>query len=233
MSWPWSLWKRQYFFGFLCFEDELNNLGHFKVGSSFIYMRNLSTSISKEVKFKFFFDGTSRLLLPALGSEGLALWSLFLLYDSTLFSFFRLPINPFAVSESSPFIYFCALNIKFVIKVGGVFTREKTRSRLFNPTWKVIITTWSSVSSISNTALLKHFTYSLKVSPSCCFTASRYEVGLLWHWPPMKCQTKEFLNYSKFAIDTVGNLLNHTHAAPLRVVRQKSVNYLVWGLLEV
>ena len=49
----------------------------------------------------------------------------------------------------------------------------------------------------------------------------------------MKCQTKEFLNYSKFAIDIVGNLLNHTHAALLRVVRKKSVNYLVWGLLEV
>ena len=92
--------------------------------------------------------------------------------------------------------------MRFVIVVGGVFPKEKTRS-LF-------------ASSISNTALLKHFTYSLRVSPSCCFTI-RYEVGLLWRWPPMKWQTKESLSCLKFAIDAVDNLLNHTLAAPLRV----------------
>ena len=33
----------------------------------------------------------------------------------------------------------------------------------------------------------------------------------------MKCQTKESLNYSKFAINSAGSLLNHTLAALLRV----------------
>ena len=93
--------------------------------------------------------------------------------------------------------------MRFVIVAGGVFPKEKTRS-LF-------------ASSISNTALLKHFTYSLRVSLSCCFIVSRYEVGLLWRWPLMKCRTKELLRCLKFAIDAAGSLLNHTLAAPLKV----------------
>ena len=170
------------------------------------------------MKFNFFFDGASGLLLLALVSKELSLLSLFLLCDSTFSSFFHLPINPFVVSASFPFIYFCALNNKSISEVSGVFPKEKTRPRLFNLTWKVVIITWLSALSISNTALLKCFTYSLKVSPSYFFTVSRYDVDVLWRWPPVKCQKKESLNCSKLAIDDVGSSLNHTLTAPLRVV---------------
>ena len=173
-----SLWKRQYFFVSLHFEDELKGLGHFSAGSSFFCIRIFSTGISKGVKFSFFFDDVSRALLLALASVRLSLRSLFLPWDSLLYSFFRLPVNPSTVSASSPFMYFCALNNKFVIEVGGVFPREKMRSRLFNPAWKVVIITWSSASSIFSIALLNHFTYSLWVSPSCYFTVNRYEILL-------------------------------------------------------
>lgn len=209
------LWKWQYFFGSLRFEDKLNGLGHFKAGSSFIRIRILSIGISKGVNF--FLDDASRLLLLALVSEELSLWSLFLLCKSIFSYFFRLVTNPFAINVSSPFIYFWALNSRSVIEVGGVFPQEKMKSGLFNLAWKFIIITWSSASSISNTALFKHFTYSFRVSLSFCFKISRYEVGLLCHWPPIKCQTKESLNCSKFAIDDADSLLNDTLVAPLRV----------------
>ena len=136
-------------------------------------MRILSTGNIRGVKFRFFFDDVSTPLLLALASVILSLHSYFLLWDSMPSSFFRLPVNPFAVSASSPFMYFCALYKKYVIKVGGVFPREQTRSRLISPAWKVVIITCSSASSISKTALLNHFTYSLKVSPYYCFTISR------------------------------------------------------------
>ena len=124
--------------------------------------------------------------------------------------FFRLPINPFVVKASSPFIYFSALNSRSIIEVSGVLPKEKTRLGSFNHAWKVIIITCSSASLISNIALLKRFTYSLKVSLSCCFIVNRYEGGLLCRWPLIKFQTKESLNCLKFVIDDAGNLLNHT-----------------------
>ena len=145
-------------------------------------------------------------------------FSFFLCWSLSISSIFRLPSIPFTVNASSPFMYFCTLNRRFVTVVGRVFFREKKRSRLFNLAWKVVIITWLFASSISNTALLKHFTYSLRVSPSCCFTV-RYEMGLLWRWPPMKWQTKESLSCLKFTIDVVGSLLNHSLAAPLMVAR--------------
>ena len=148
-------------------------MGHFSAGLSFICMRILSMGISKGVKFNFFFDNASRPLLLILASVRLSLHSFYLLWDSTPSSSFRLLVSPFAVSMSSIFMYFCALNNKFVIEVRGVFPREKTRSGLISPTWKVVIITCSSPSSISRTALLNHFTYSLKVSPSCYFTVNR------------------------------------------------------------
>ena len=147
-------------------------------------------------------------------TRGSILLLLLFVLELSISSILHLPSTPFAVNASSPFMYFWALNKRSVIVVGRVFPREKTRSGLFNPAWKVVINTWS----ISNTALLKRFTYSLKVSPSCCFTVSRYKVGLLWRWPPMKWHTKESLSCLKFTIDAVGNLLNHTLVAHLRVV---------------
>ena len=142
-------------------------------------MRILSIGIIKGVKFNFFFDDASKLLLLVLVSVRLSLRSFFLLWDSTPLSFFHLFVNPFTISVSSPFMYFCALNSKSVIDVEGVFPREKTRSGLISLAWKVVIITCSLASSISRTALLNCFTYSLRVFPSYCFIVSRLEVGLL------------------------------------------------------
>ena len=128
-------------------------------------MRILSIGIINGVKFSFFFDDASRLLSLALASVRLTLRSFFLLWDSAPSPFFHLPVNPFAVSTSSPFMYFCALNSRSIIKVGGFFPKEKTRLGLINPAWKVVIITYSSASSISRTTLLNRFTYSLMVFP--------------------------------------------------------------------
>ena len=95
-------------------------------------MRILSTGSSKGVKFNFFFNDVSKPLLLVLVSLSLSLRSFYLPLDLVFSSFFRLPLNPFTINASSPFMYFCALNNRFVIEVGGVFPREKTRSRLFN-----------------------------------------------------------------------------------------------------
>ena len=130
-------------------------------------MRILFTGIIKGVKFSFFFDDASSLLLLVFASIRLSLRSFFLLWDSAPSSFFHFSVSPFAISASSPFMYFCALNSRSIIEVGGVFLREKTRSRLINLAWKAVIITCSS---ISRTALLNWFTYSLRVSPSCYFT---------------------------------------------------------------
>ena len=105
----------------------------FQDRSSLICMRILSTGIIKGVKFNFFFDDASWLLLLVLASVWLSWHSFFLLWDSAPSSFFRLPVNSFAVSLSSPFMCFWALNKRSVIDVGGLFPKEKTRSRLFSP----------------------------------------------------------------------------------------------------
>ena len=50
------------------------------------------------------------------------------------------------------------LNWRSVIEVGSVFPNEKMKLGLLSLASKVVIITWSSISSISNTALLKCFT---------------------------------------------------------------------------
>ena len=175
--------------------------------------------------YKFLFWNTCRscmylrIFVVILWLGEWSFFSFFLCWSSSISSIPRFPSTPFAVNASSLFMYFWALNRRSVIVVGGVFPREKMRLGLFSLAWKVIIITWSFASSISNTALLKHFIYSLWVSLSCCFIVSRYEVDLLWRRPPMKWRTKELLSCSKFAIDAASNLLNHTLVAPLRVAR--------------
>ena len=65
-----------------------------------------------------------------------------------------------------PIHVFLCFKHRSVIEVGGVFLREKMRSGLISPAWKVVIMTCSSASSISMTSLLNRFTYSFRVSPS-------------------------------------------------------------------
>ena len=120
-------------------------------------------------------------------------FSFFLCWSSLISSILHLPSIPFAINASSLFMYFWALNIRSVIIVGGVFPREKTRSGLFNPTWKVVTITWLFATSISNTALLKCFTYFLRVSPYYCFIISRCKVSPLWHWPPNEMADKRVI----------------------------------------
>ena len=47
---------------------------------------------------------------------------------------------------------------------------------------------------------------------------SRWFTGLLRCCPLTKWCKKELPNYSKLSMDDVGNFVNHSHAAPLRVV---------------
>ena len=60
--------------------------------------------------------------------------------------------------------------------------------------------------------------YDLRVSFSPCLMVSKWSAGLLGHCPPMKCHKKVLLNCSKLSTDDVGNFVNHSLAAPLRVV---------------
>ena len=47
---------------------------------------------------------------------------------------------------------------------------------------------------------------------------SKWSAVLFGHCPPKKWRTKELLSCSKLSMDDVGNLLNHSLTAPLRVV---------------
>ena len=71
---------------------------------------------------------------------------------------------------------------------------------------------------------MKHFTYDLMVSFSPYLMVSRWSTGLFGHCPPTKWRTKELPNCSKLSMDDVGSLLNHTCAAPLRVVGKEPHN---------
>ena len=80
--------------------------------------------------------------------------------------------------------------------------------------------TWSSALLTSNSSLLNCFRHALSDSPSSCLIVSRWFVGLFSLCPPMKWHTNELLNYSKSSMDDGASLLNHTCAAPLKVVEK-------------
>ena len=65
---------------------------------------------------------------------------------------------------------------------------------------------------------MKRFTYDLRVSFSPCLMMSKWSTSLLRRYPPMKWHRKELLNCSKLSMDDVGNFVNHSLTAPLRVV---------------
>ena len=100
---------------------------------------------------------------------------------------------------------------------------ETTNSLDFKPALKVVSCTLSSTSSTSNVSRVKHFTYDLKVSFSPCLMVSRWPAGLLRHCPQTKWHKKELPNCLKLSMDDVGNFVNHSLAAPLRVVGKNDI----------
>ena len=135
-----------------------------------------------------------------------------------------LPLSPslssslIAATASSAFMYFYAFRSISAIVFGGFFASEATRSLDLSPALKVVNCTLSSASSTSKVSRVKRFTYILKVSFSPCLMVSKWSAGLLGHCPPMKWHRKALLNCSKLSTDDVGNLVNHSLTAPLRMV---------------
>ena len=125
---------------------------------------------------------------------------------------------------SSAFMYFCAFRSIFAIIFEGFFTSETTNSLDFNPSLKVVSCTLSSASFTFRVSRVKCFTYDLKVSFSSCLTVSKWSATLFERCPPMKWRKKELLNYSKLSMDNVGNFINHSLVAPLRVVGKEQHN---------
>ena len=121
-------------------------------------------------------------------------------------------------TASSAFIYFCTFRSISAIVLRGFFASEATRSLDRNPALKVVSCTLSSASFTSKVSRVKRFTYNLRVSFSPCLTVSRWSAGLLGRCTPMKWRRKALLNCSKLSTDNVGNLVNHSLTAPLRVV---------------
>ena len=123
-----------------------------------------------------------------------------------------------AAKASSALMYFCSFRSIFAIVLGGFFASETTNSLDFKPALKVVNYTFSSASSTSKVSKVKHFTYDLKVSFSPYLMVSKWSVGLFGRCPPTKWRRKALPNYSKLSMDDVGNFVNHSRAAPLRVV---------------
>ena len=141
-----------------------------------------------------------------------------------------LPLSPgFSTSlivaiTSSAFMYFCAFKSISTIVYGGFFVSEATRSLDLNPALKVVSCTLSSALSTSRVSRVKRFTYDLKVSFSPCLMVSKWFVVLLGRCPPMKWRRKALLNCLKLSTDDFSSLVNHSLAAPLRVVGKERHN---------
>ena len=95
---------------------------------------------------------------------------------------------------------------------------ETTNSMDFNLALKVVNYTLSSTSSTSKVSRVKHFTYDLRVSFSLCLMVSKWSAGLFGRCPPTKCHKKALPNCLKLSMNDVGNFVNHSLTAPLRMV---------------
>ena len=115
-------------------------------------------------------------------------------------------------------MYFYAFRSISAIIRGGFFVSEITNSLDFNLALKVISYTLSSASSTFKVSWMKHFMYDLRVSFSPYLIVSRWSVCLFRHCLPTKWHNKELPNCSKLSMDNIGNFVNHSLAAPLRVV---------------
>ena len=123
-----------------------------------------------------------------------------------------------SANASSAFMYFCAFRSISAIVLGGFFASETTNSLDFSPALKVINYTLLLASFTSRVSWVKRFTYNLSASFSPCLMVSKWSAGLLGRCPLMKWRRKALLNYSKLSMDEVGNFVNHSLTAPLRVV---------------
>ena len=123
-----------------------------------------------------------------------------------------------AAKASLAFMYFYAFKSIYARVLGGFFVSETTNSLDFNPTLKVVNCTLSSVSSTSRVSRVKHFMYDLRVSFSPYLMVSKWSAGLFRRCPLMKWRKKALLNCSKLSMDDVGNFVNCSLAALLRVV---------------
>jgi len=126
-------------------------------------------------------------------------------------------------------MYFYAFRSISAIVHGGIFASKTTNSLDFNLVLKAINYTLSSASSTSKVYRVKHFTYDLKVSFSPYLIVSRWSASLFGHCPPTKWHKKELLSCSKSSMDDVGNFMNHSLAASLRVVGKKRHNISLGG----
>ena len=131
-----------------------------------------------------------------------------------------------AAKTSLAFMYFCAFRNISTIVFRGFFVSETTNSLDFNSALNVVSYTLSSVSSTSKVSQVKCFVYDLKVSFSHCLMVSKWSPGLLGRCPPTKWRRKELLNCLKLLMDDVGNFVNHSLAAPLRVVGKEQNSIL-------
>ena len=121
-------------------------------------------------------------------------------------------------------MYFWAFSSISTIVRGGFFISETTNSLDFNPTLKAVNCTLSSASSTFKVSQVKRFTYDLRVSLSPCLIVNKWFVGLFGCYPSTKWCKKELLSCSKLSMDEVGNFVNHSLTAPLRVVRKDQHN---------
>ena len=123
-------------------------------------------------------------------------------------------------------MYFYTFKSISAIVFGGFFVSETMNSLNFNPALKVVSYTLSSTSKVSQ---VKCFTYDLRVSFSPCVMVSKWSIGLLERCPLTKWRKKELPNCSKLLMDDVGNFVNHSLAAPLRVVGKERHNISLGG----
>ena len=142
------------------------------------------------------------------------------LRSSSFSFFFSLDFSSplIAARVSSAFICFYAFKSISAIILGGFFARETTNSLDFNPALKVVNCTLSSASSTSKVPRVKCVTYDLKVSFSPCLMVGKWSAGLFGRYPSTKWWRKVLPRCSKLSMDDVGSLVNHSLAAPLRVV---------------
>ena len=153
------------------------------------------------------------------------------LWSSSFSFFFSLGFfaSSFAAKASSTFIYFYAFKSIFAIVLGGFFAKETTNSLDFNPALKVVSCTLSFASSTSKISRVKRVTYDLRVSFSLCLMVSKWSAGLFGHCLLMKWRRKELPSCSKLSMNDVGSLVNHSLAAPLRVVGKEWHSILSGG----
>ena len=139
--------------------------------------------------------------------------------QSSSFSFlFSLGFSPSSITArvSLAFMYFYAFKSISVIVLEGSFAIETTNSLDFNPALKIISCTLSFASSNSKVSWVKRVTYDPGVSFSPCLMVCKWSASLFRCFPPI--QRKELPSYSKLLMDNVGSLVNHSLAAPLRMV---------------